>query len=57
MNEVVGTSFYRPGKEKCPNCGQFGVEEEDHQKCPSCETRFNEYMVLQEGRDVQFQNN
>lgn len=54
---MVGTAFYRPGKEKCPNCGDFGIDEEDHRKCPACDTRFNEYMVLQEGRNVQFKNN
>ncbi|MDY6774313.1 MAG: hypothetical protein SVS85_03875 [Candidatus Nanohaloarchaea archaeon] len=51
------TAFYRPGKDKCPNCGSFGVEEEDHKKCPTCETRFNRYVVLEEGKQASFKNN
>ncbi len=54
---MAGTSFYRTSEDKCPNCGDFGVEEEEHRKCPTCETRFNEYMVLQEGGETAFRNN
>lgn len=54
---MVGTAFYRPGKKKCPNCGDFGVEEDEHRRCPACETRFNEFMVLEEGAEASFQNN
>lgn len=60
---MIGTSFFRANKEKCPKCGTFGVEEsdkdtdvEDLSVCPTCSTRFNEYFILQEGREVEFNN-
>lgn len=53
----MGTSFYRAAKDKCPNCGDFGVQEDEYRRCPACETCFNEYMVIEEGMDVGFQNN
>lgn len=54
---MVETSFYTPGKGKCPNCGSFGNEHEDYIECPSCETRFNEYIVLSEGQNANTRNN
>ncbi|MDY6776500.1 MAG: hypothetical protein SVQ76_00165 [Candidatus Nanohaloarchaea archaeon] len=54
---MIGSSFYRSDEDKCPKCGDFGVEEDDHMKCPTCETEYNEYVVLQEGGQVQFRNN
>lgn len=60
---MLGTSFFRSSDEKCPNCGHFSdiadesVAEDNHTRvCPSCSTTFNKYLVLQEGRDVEFQN-
>lgn len=54
---MVGTAFFRSDEEKCPQCGDFGEQEDDHRVCPSCNTVFNEYVVLQEGQDTGFQNN
>lgn len=58
---MTGTAFFNPGDGKCPNCGDFAVEvEEDDrefQRCPGCETRFNEYVILQQGADHELQNN
>lgn len=51
------TAFFRPSTEKCPNCGDFGEMSEEHRVCPACDTRFNDYVVLQEGRNVPLQNN
>ncbi len=53
------TAFFRPSEEKCPNCGDFGrsADGAEHRVCPACNTRFNDYVVLHEGRDVPFQNN
>ncbi len=59
---MIGSSFFRSNKDKCPKCGTFGTmdgEDSDldrvHQ-CPACSTRFNEYVILEEGPDVEFQN-
>jgi uncharacterized CHY-type Zn-finger protein len=60
---MIGTSFFRSNKQKCPKCGMFGEEVTDHDfdietvnVCPGCRTQFNEYCILQEGRDVEFEN-
>lgn len=53
----IGASFYRANEEKCPNCGAFGNEEDDHQHCPACDTRFTRYLVLEQGDDRELRNN
>lgn len=60
---MIGTSFFRSNDQKCPRCGSFGVTDEDMDDmhvqtnvCPSCSTRFNKYVILQEGQDIEFQN-
>ncbi len=58
---MIGSSFFRSNKNKCPKCGTFGTVDESGELdrlhvCPSCSTRFNEYVVLKEGPDVEFQN-
>ncbi|MDY6789344.1 MAG: hypothetical protein SVV03_05295 [Candidatus Nanohaloarchaea archaeon] len=59
---MVGTSFFKAGHGKCPNCGYFGDQaeeevEDDRKVCPKCETVFNKYMILEPGSDVNFKNN
>ncbi len=63
---MIGTSFFRSNEEKCPKCGMFGEEDEDAEPdvpvetvnvCPGCSTWFNEYLILQDGQDVEFENN
>lgn len=56
---MVGSSFFRTDDDKCPNCGSFGVneEQEDGLVCPSCDAVFNRYIILQQGDDVEFRNN
>ena len=51
------TAFFRAESGKCPRCGNFGVEQDEFQRCPSCSTMFNEYVVLETGMDVDLQNN
>lgn len=58
---MIGTSFFRANTDKCPKCGTFGEHEDaddlEHlHVCPACSTRFNEYVILEEGPDVEFQN-
>ncbi|MDY6777764.1 MAG: hypothetical protein SVU32_03800 [Candidatus Nanohaloarchaea archaeon] len=61
---MVGASFFRSGEGKCPNCGTFAetLEEErqgfdDGQKCPNCQTVFNQFLIVEPGQDVEFKNN
>ncbi len=58
---MVGTSFFKAGKGKCPKCGYFGDEndkaEDNRKTCPKCDTVFNKYMILEPGSDVDFKNN
>lgn len=59
---MVGTSFFRTSEGKCPNCGDFGqssedLEVDDGRVCPSCDTVFNKFLVLNEGKETQFRNN
>ncbi len=47
---------------KCPNCGTFGDETKEvdigeGKICPACDTVFNKYMVLDEGKELKFRNN
>ncbi len=47
---------------KCPNCGTFGEDKDDIEVgdgkiCPTCDTIFNKYMVLDEGKEMKFRNN
>jgi rubrerythrin len=57
---MTGTSFFRSGEGKCPNCGTFGQEhdeQEDGKVCPLCNAVFNKYIMLEQGKDIELQNN
>jgi Zn finger protein HypA/HybF involved in hydrogenase expression len=59
---MVGTSFFRSSEGKCPNCGSFGEESEKleleiNKVCPTCDTVFNRFLVLNEGKDIELRNN
>lgn len=57
---MIGTSFFRSTEEKCPRCGTYGEPSDSHDAdttvCPTCDTQFNEYVILWEGNDIEFQN-
>lgn len=59
--KMVGTAYFRPGKGKCPVCGNYGEENEETEKdekiCPVCNTRFNKYIILQGGQKQKMKNN
>ncbi len=59
---MKGQSFFRTSEGKCPQCGNFGENFEDEDigegmVCPTCDTVFNKYMVLDQGQDYKFRNN
>ena len=59
---MVGTAFFRSSEDKCPKCGAFGDETDevdigDGMVCPVCDTVFNKYMVLDEGKEHKMRNN
>ncbi len=61
---MAGASFFRSGEGKCPKCGAFGEQAEEEEievaegmVCPVCKTVFNEYVILDEGKDKKFRNN
>ncbi len=55
--QQIGSAFFRSDTDKCPTCGDFADQADDHRECPACGTRFTEYVVLQEGEPGELQNN
>jgi ssDNA-binding Zn-finger/Zn-ribbon topoisomerase 1 len=62
---MIGSSFFRSNNDKCPQCGNFGVPTEDDgteldvqaNTCPTCDARWNKFVILQDGQDIEFKNN
>lgn len=49
--------YYKPMHGKCPKCGRFADKaDENDYKCGSCSTKFNRFLIVQNGDQVQLQN-
>ncbi len=54
---MIDTAYFHNMKNKCPICGAFGKNNKDYMECPVCKTKFNEFFVLELGKDVSLNNN
>ncbi len=54
---MIDTAYLQHLNRKCPFCGAFGEKKGDYKKCPVCNAKFNEYLVLDEGKEVILNNN
>jgi len=55
--KMIDTAYLQHLNRKCPFCGAFGEKKGDYKKCPVCNAKFNEYLVLDEGKEVILNNN
>lgn len=54
---MIDTPYFRHKENKCPICGTMERSNEDEKICQVCSTRFNNFMILEIGREKNFMNN
>lgn len=56
-DRMIHNPFFNHKEDKCPVCGTFTDEKNEEIICKNCYTKFNKFMILEMGREVDMENN